>query len=129
MKTELYYLALTTVLTGLLWIPYVLDRMLKNNLGDVAGYPLTQFNQAGWAEKLLKAHQNAVENLVVFATLVLVAHAAGISSPSIGTAAMVYFWARLAHAVVYALAIPWARTVAFIIGFAAQAVIAWQILF
>ena len=128
MKTELYYLALTATLTGLLWVPYVLDRLLKNALGDVAGYPLANFNQSGWADKLMRAHKNAVENLVVFAALVLVAHAAGISNSAIGTAAMVYFWARLVHAVVYLLAIPWVRTVAFIVGFGAQMVIAWQIL-
>ncbi len=128
MKTELYYLALTAALTGILWVPYVLDRMLKNALGDVAGYPLANFNQAGWAEKLMRAHSNAVENLVVFAALVLVAHAAGISNSAIATAAMVYFWARLAHAVVYLFGIPWVRTVAFLVGFGAQAVIAWQIL-
>ena len=129
MKTELYYLALTAALTGLLWVPYILDRMLKNSLGDVAGYPLTQFNQSGWANKLMRAHKNAVENLAVFAALVLVAHAAGISSPSIGTAAIVYFWARVVHALVYLFAIPWVRTGAFLVGFGAQAVIAWQILF
>ena len=128
MKTELYYLALTAAFTGLLWLPYVLDRMLKNSLGDVAGYPLTQFNQAGWAEKLAKAHRNAIENLVVFAALVLVAHAAGISSPAIGTAAIIYFWARVVHAIVYLFGIPWVRTLAFLVGFASQAVIAWQIL-
>jgi uncharacterized MAPEG superfamily protein len=128
MNTELYYLALTAALTGLLWLPYVLDRALKNSMGDVAGYPLTKFNQSGWAEKLMKAHKNAVENLVVFAALVLVAHAAGISSPAIGTAAIVYFWARLAHAIVYLFGIPWLRTVAFLAGWVAQAVIAWQIL-
>lgn len=60
MKPELYYLALTATLTGWLWVPYVVDRMLKNSLGDVAGYPLVSFNQAGWAEKLIKAHRNAV---------------------------------------------------------------------
>lgn len=129
MNTELYYLALTALLTGLLWVPYVLDRLIKNNLGDVAGYPLAQFNQSGWAEKLVKAHSNAIENLVVFAVLVLVANAAGISSPAIGTAAIVYFWARVAHAIVYAFAIPWVRTVTFLVGFGAQFFIAWQILF
>ncbi|MFK7806127.1 MAG: MAPEG family protein [Anaerolineae bacterium] len=129
MNTELYYLALTALLTGLLWVPYSLDRIIKNNLGDVAGYPLAQFNQSGWADKLIKAHSNAIENLVVFATLVLVANAAGISSPAIGTAAIVYFWARVTHTVVYSLAIPWVRTAAFMVGFGAQLFIAWQILF
>ncbi|MEM9777247.1 MAG: MAPEG family protein [Chloroflexota bacterium] len=129
MKTELYYLALSATLTGLLWVPYVLDRMLKNSLGDVAGYPLVNFNQSGWAERLIKAHSNAVENLVVFGALVLVANAAGISNSAIATSAIVYFWARLAHAVIYLFGIPWLRSVAFTVGWGATMVIAYQILF
>ena len=128
MKTELFYLALTATLTGLLWVPYVVDRMIKNALGDVAGYPLTPYTQASWAEKLMQAHKNAVENLVVFAALILVAHAAGISNAAIATSAMVYFWARLAHAVVYLFGIPWLRTVAFLVGWGATMVVAYQIL-
>jgi uncharacterized MAPEG superfamily protein len=71
---------------------------------------------------------NAVENLVVFAVLVLVAHAAGISNGATATASMVYFWARVVHAIAYALAVPWVRTLAFTVSFLAQAQIAWQVL-
>lgn len=74
-------------------------------------------------------HANAVENLVVFATLVLVAQAVGAAPGSaIATACVVYFWARVIHAIAYAFAVPWVRTLAFTVGFFAQAVIAWQIL-
>jgi uncharacterized MAPEG superfamily protein len=76
----------------------------------------------------MKAHTNAVENLVVFATLVLLAHALGITGAAIGTSALVYFWARVVHAASYTLAVPWVRTLAFAVGFLAQACIAWQIL-
>jgi uncharacterized MAPEG superfamily protein len=43
-------------------------------------------------------------------------------------ASVVYFWARLVHALAYALAVPWVRTLSFAVGFFAQATIAWQIL-
>lgn len=76
----------------------------------------------------MKAHDNAVENLVVFAPLVLLAHALGISGPAIAMSAVVYFWARVVHAVAYAMAVPWVRTLAFTVGFLSQACIAWQIL-
>jgi uncharacterized MAPEG superfamily protein len=69
-----------------------------------------------------------VENLVVFATLVLLANALGISNAAIATSAMVYFWARVAHAAAYTFAIPWVRTLAFTAAFLAQACIAWHIL-
>jgi uncharacterized MAPEG superfamily protein len=77
---------------------------------------------------MMKAHFNAVENLVVFAALVLAAAALGKSNSAIGTAAMVYFWARVVHVIAYTFAIPWVRTLAFAVGFFAQAAIAWQIL-
>ena len=128
MKTELFYLALVTAFTGLLWIPYILDRAKVRGLMDAVGYPENPKPQSPWAQRLQKAHTNAVENLVVFAPLVLVAHAMGVTSTSIGTAALVYFWARVAHAVTYTFAVPWGRTLSFTVGFFAQAVVAWQLL-
>jgi uncharacterized MAPEG superfamily protein len=128
MDTELMYLALTAALTGLLWVPYILDRVAVGGLADAVGYPANPKPQSPWAQRLMKAHANAVENLVVFATLVLVANAMGISNDAVATAAMVYFWARLVHALAYTFALPWVRTLAFVVGFLAQATIAWHIL-
>ena len=128
MKTELLYLALVSAFTGLLWVPYILDRVMVWGLLDAVGYPPNPKPQTPWAERLKKAHGNAVENLVVFAALVLTAHALGLSGGAIAMAAMVYFWARVVHALVYTLALPWLRTLAFTVGFLAQMTIAWQIL-
>ena len=128
MKTELLYLALVTALTGLLWVPYILDRLAVRGLLDAVGYPENPKPQSPWAQRLMKAHTNAVENLVVFAPLVLLAHVAGITSPVVGTAAMVYFWARVVHAAAYTFAVPWVRTLSFAVGFFAQAAIAWVLL-
>jgi uncharacterized MAPEG superfamily protein len=128
MKTELLYLVLVTVLTGLIWVPYILDRMATRGLMDAVGYPDNPKPQSAWAQRMMKAHDNAVENLVVFAALVLAAHALGVSNGAIATATIVYFWARVAHLAAYTFAIPWARTLAFAVGFFAQATIAWQIL-
>ena len=128
MKTELLYLALVTAFTGLMWVPYVLDRIAVGGLMEAVGYPANPKPQSPWAQRLKKAHANAVENLVVFAALILTAQALGITSAVIGTAAVVYFWARLVHAAAFAFAVPWVRTLAFTVGFLAQAAVAWQIL-
>ena len=128
MKTELFYLALVTALTGLLWVPYIVDRLLVRGLIDAVGYPENPKPQSPWARRLMKAHANAVENLVVFAPLVLLAHALGITGPAIATSAVVYFWARLVHVLAYTFAVPWVRTLSFTAGFLAQACIAWQLL-
>ncbi len=120
MKTELLYLPWVTVLTGLLWVPYILDRVATRGLIDAVGYPKSPKPQSEWAQRLMRAHANAVENLVVFATLVLLAHALGVTGTAVATAAIVYFWARVVHAVSYAFAIPWVRTLSFTVGFFAQ---------
>jgi uncharacterized MAPEG superfamily protein len=128
MKKELLYLVYVAAFTGLLWVPYILDRIVKWGLLAAVGYPQNPPPQSPWAVRLMKAHWNAVENLVIFAALVLAAHALGVSNSAIATAAVVYFWARVVHAAAYTFAIPWVRTLAFAVGFFAQATVAWQIL-
>ena len=128
MKTELLYLVWVTVLTGVIWVPYILDRVAVRGLTDAVGYPENPKPQSPWAQRLMKAHANAVENLVIFAALVLAAQAAGVSNGATATACVVYFWARVVHLGAYAFAIPWVRTLAFTAGFCAQATIAWQLL-
>jgi uncharacterized MAPEG superfamily protein len=128
MTIELNYLVLVTALTAVLWVPYILNRVAVRGIADAVGYPENPKPQAAWATRLQKAHGNAVENLVVFAALVLAAHAAGVSNETTVFAAKMYFWARLVHAVAYTLAWPWVRTLAFAAGFASQATFAWLLL-
>jgi uncharacterized MAPEG superfamily protein len=128
MSAELKYLALVAALTGLLWVPYILNEIMVRGLVDAAGYPENPKPLARWAQRLKSAHYNAVENLVVFAALVLVASAAGIHDPAVATAAAVYFWARVVHVLAYTLAVPWVRTLSFVVGFAMQMWIAVVIL-
>jgi uncharacterized MAPEG superfamily protein len=128
MSPELKYLALAAALTGLMWVPYILNEITVRGLVDAVGYPESPKPLARWAQRLKAAHYNAVENLVVFAALVLVASAAGVHDPALATAAAVYFWARVVHAVAYTLAVPWVRTLSFVVGFAMQMWIAALIL-
>jgi uncharacterized MAPEG superfamily protein len=128
MKPEMMYLVWVTILTALMWVPYVLDRIAVWGLTDTVGYPDAPKLQSPWARRMKAAHENAVQNLVVFATLVLVANALGVGNATTAFAASLYFWARLVHFMAYTFALPWVRTLAFVGGFAAQAILAWQIL-
>lgn len=128
MTQELFYLVLVTALTAVLWVPYILNRIAVRGLIEAVGYPENPKPVAAWAKRMQAAHANAVENLAVFATLVLVAHLAGVSSSGTVLACQVYFWARLLHVIAYTLAWPWVRTLAFAAGFAGQATFAWQLL-
>ena len=128
MSVELKYLTWTALLTALMWIPYVLNRAMVWGLLDTVGYPENPKPLAAWAERLKKAHYNAVESLAVFAAMVLVANAANIHNDATAAACATYFWARLAHFLVYGLGIPWLRTLAFTVAWICLLVLAWQIL-
>jgi len=128
MKPELLYLVCVTLLTALMWVPYILDRMAVRGLVDTVGYPDSPKPQSLWAKRMMAAHTNAVENLVIFAALVLAANAAGVSNSTTVLACATYFWARVGHFIAYTFAWPWVRTLAFVVGFAAQIVLASQIL-
>jgi uncharacterized MAPEG superfamily protein len=127
MKPELMYLAWVTIFTGVLWVPYVLDRVTVRGLTDTVGYPENPKPQSPWAQRMKAAHANATENLIVFAVLLLVANAIGISNSTTVFAAALYLWSRVAHALAYTFALPWIRTLAFTGGFVAQAMVAWQL--
>ena len=64
----------------------------------------------GWAGRAQRAHRNMLENLVLFAALVLVAVVAQKTNSTTLAGAQVFFWARVAYAVVYLIGIPWLRT-------------------
>lgn len=55
-------------------------------------------------------HANMLENLVLFAALVLVVQITGRASETTALGAQLFFWARLAYAIVYLVGIPWVRT-------------------
>jgi len=71
----------------------------------------------------MHAHSNAVENLVIFAPLVLILHAADIKSDLTVIAVTIYFWSRLAHVFIYTFGIPYLRTISFFSGFIAQCIL------
>ena len=121
MSNELYWLTWTVILTALLWVPYVLDRiMVRGLMGAMANPSPDDKPLSAWAQRLQRAHINAVENLVIFATLVLILQVMHHSTQSTVIACAVYFWARLAHVIVYAFGIPVLRTLSFAVGFVAQ---------
>jgi uncharacterized MAPEG superfamily protein len=128
MTPELFWLTLTVILTGLLWVPYILNRItIRGLFGSMANPSRTDKPHAEWATRLMFAHDNAVENLVVFAPLVLILGQLDYSTKTTTYACAVYFWARVAHLIVYTLGLPVFRTLAFAIGFAAQVVLALAI--
>jgi uncharacterized MAPEG superfamily protein len=124
MTRELFWLTWTVILTAVLWIPYILNRLQVRGLtGAMANPSRNDRPQSEWANRMMFAHDNAVENLIIFAPLVLILNAADYSTKWTVVACAVYFWSRLAHVIVYTLGIPVLRTVTFTVGFGAQVVL------
>ena len=128
--TALEWLAAAALMTALFWVPYVLERMVALGvLGAIKPVdPEDELKQALWARRAKRAHYNGVENLAIFATLVLVAFAMGKGDEhGILVASQVYFWARLIHFPAGAFGLTGVRTMAFLVGFGAQIAVAMTI--
>jgi uncharacterized MAPEG superfamily protein len=65
---------------------------------------------SGWAGRAQRAHRNMLENLILFAILVLVAQIAGKTNAATALGAQLFFWARVVYLLVYLVGIPWVRT-------------------
>ncbi|MBT8146225.1 MAG: MAPEG family protein, partial [Gammaproteobacteria bacterium] len=111
-----------------MWIPYIINLIMVRGLVDAVGYPDDPKPLSDWASRMKAAHANAVENLVVFAALVLVVEVAELNNGITATACAIYFWARLVHLAVYTFGIPWARTLSFAVAFGCQLTLALQII-
>src|SRR5690349_20291370 len=64
----------------------------------------------GLAGRAQRAHRNMLENLPLFAALVLIAQVTAHNSPMTALGAQLFFWGRLAYAVIYLIGVPWLRT-------------------
>mgnify|MGYP002885308321 FL=1 len=128
MSTELEMLVWVTTMTLLMWFPYIIPAVIKN--GVIAAFSRQGDESAPypWTERAKRAHNNAIENLIPFAALVLVSHVANVSNEVTQSAAIAYFWLRAAHYIVYTLGIAPLRTLFFSGGWLAQLFIVFQIL-
>lgn len=130
MTPELYWLTLTVLMTALFWLPYILNRLAIRGLiaATTSTKAETTDDQSEWAKRAIRAHTNAIENLVLIAPAVLIAHVLNISTPVTQTAVMVYFFARLVHFVGYTAGIPLVRTLSYAVGWGATMAVLLAIL-
>lgn len=118
MSPELKYLALTALLTGSLWIPYVVAQVVTNGPLESANYVDPAPRKVPlWGQRANRAHINAVETFAPFAALVLLVQVAGKNDAMTAFWTTAYFWVRLAHAVIFIAAIPYIRTILFVLGY------------
>jgi uncharacterized MAPEG superfamily protein len=110
MKPELLLLVWAVLLTVVQAVVAVQGAMMQVGLPMLAGNREGLPEIKGWGGRAARAHRNMLENLVLFAALVLVAVAAGRTNATTLLGAQIFVYARLAYAVVYVAGIPWLRT-------------------
>lgn len=126
MESVYVYTALSGMLCVLLWTPYILSRALTWGLGSFLhnypdGYPAREPEPPLWAQRAKRAHLNLVETLPAFIAVVLAAGqlAEAREWQFLASAAQLFFYARLGHALVYILGIPYLRTPVYLVSWAA----------
>ena len=127
MSPDLKYLLFSTILC------FVQVLVAAAGANQAVGLPKLAGNRedlpviGGWAGRAKRAHLNMIENLVLFAALVLIAAVGGKANAMTAAGAAIFFWARLGYALVYLIGIPWLRTVLWFVSVIGMAIVAWQL--
>ena len=116
MTPELLYLLWSVALTAVLVVLATLGAMQQVGLPKLAGNRENMPEIGGWAGRAERAHRNMLESLVLFAILVLAARALNVSNSLTVLGAQLFFWGRVAHAILYIAGITWVRTAAWAVS-------------
>jgi uncharacterized MAPEG superfamily protein len=118
MSTDLKYLAFTAILNASLWIPYIVAQVVTNGALAPQNYvDPTPRPVPFWGQRANRAHLNAVETFAPFAALVILLQLTSKADSMTAFWTMSFFWLRVVHAVVYLAAIPYIRTIAFVLSY------------
>jgi len=110
------YLVWSVALTLVLAVIAVSGATLEVGLPRLAGNREKMPEMSDWAGRAARAHSNMLENLVLFAVLVIAARLANVSNAMTLLGAQLFFWGRVAHAIIYIIGIPWLRTAAWLVS-------------
>ncbi|HEY1078418.1 MAG TPA: MAPEG family protein [Fontimonas sp.] len=129
MTTDLWMLVATGLWSALIPAIYAAGRFqVPGGIAWAFGNRETPLVAPPWAERTVRAHQNLTENLALFVILVLVAHVSGKANEMTALGASVFFYARIAHTLIYAAGLVYLRTLAFFAGTAGEILILLQLL-
>jgi len=113
MPLELKLLVWSVGLTIAQMLIAVIGGLMQYGLPALAGNREDLPPRQGWVGRAARAHHNMLENLVLFAVLVVAASIVGKINATTALGAQLFFWGRLAYAPIYIAGIPWLRTAAF----------------
>jgi uncharacterized MAPEG superfamily protein len=110
MSVELQMLVWAAVLALVQMLVAVIGAQTQIGLPRLAGNREAMPELAGWAGRARRAHQNLLESLIVFAIAVLAVELTDRADEMTALGAQLFFWGRVAYALVYLVGLPWLRT-------------------
>jgi uncharacterized MAPEG superfamily protein len=129
MTTDLMMLVWSAVLCLVLPFVYLTGRVAREGgLTWGLGNRETPFAVPPWVGRAQRGHANLVENLPAFIILVLAAHVTGRANATTALGATLFFWGRVAHAIVYTAGIVYLRTAVFTVAAVGEVLILTQLL-
>ena len=127
MKPEMLLLLWAVVLTFVQMLIAAQGAFNQVGLVTLAGNRDNMPALAGWVGRARRAHLNMLENMVLFSALVFLVIAAGKSNQMTVLGAELFFWGRLAYALIYLAGFPWVRTLAWLISVIGMVLMALQL--
>ena len=114
LTSEVYYLILITLFCGLLWVPYITERFFRIGIRETCGYGEKNINIPQWATRAKLAHVNLIENLPLFAILIIVITFQDYNNQQTETGSIIFFYSRILHYFIYVFGVPYFRTLFFV---------------
>lgn len=117
LSTELEMLLFSTILYVIQILLPALEADLRNGVAwGLSNREDSPSGAAAWGERANRAARNMAENLLPFACLVLIAQTSGLSGEMSALGALVFFYSRAAHAILYVAGITVLRSLAYFGG-------------
>jgi uncharacterized MAPEG superfamily protein len=110
MSFELTLLIWSVALAFIQMLVAVSGAILQFGLPDLAGNRENLPPATSWAGRAERAHRNMLESLVLFAVLILVTEITNKNNAMTALGGQLFFWARVAYALIYVVGLPWVRT-------------------
>jgi len=128
MTPELTYLVWAVALTILQLLVVIVGATTQFAIPLLVGNRETALEARGWVGRAQRAHRNMLESLVLFASLVLITQLVGRSNSMTTFGAALFFYSRVAYALIYWLGITWVRSLAFFVSMIGLVLILVQLL-
>jgi uncharacterized MAPEG superfamily protein len=128
MTIELMMLLLSVGLLLVILVVQGIAGVIANGLVAQASARDGLPDQQVFHARTTRLRANMMENLLLFLPVVLVANSAGISNETTVMGAQVFFYGRVAHAIIYLAGWPWVRPVAYAVALVGTLMVASQLM-